>query len=369
MKSYCLIGDKLTAKSAKSLGSALTCVLGNKIGFCGDNSDFALFAVRNIAGGVKHCGGCAINFGVGFEAQAGFFVRHFGLDSLVFVSGGSSPFVSVYGADGRALDHEKEDEISRIAASGDFPCKRGGVVTEVDGGAAYYRQLICENESFENVSAAVHSRNALIKGCVNRVLVSLNGSVGGKTELFISPSGFNFSAVDENGKHYTNDKLQALLAYYHLLDGKSLTVPFSAPSLLDAAAEKGGAKVKRSFYGGEELWQTDSVFACTVLFSLMHRHGCGLASLASSIPQNFAKRTTVKSDCDLTSISDLLPCDDIVTDFNGGIFAKLKGGNLLIVPNCARGSFCIEVQAPNEEIAEEIIADTRDSLCLTSNGN
>lgn len=361
MKSFCVLNSPLSAAAGESMGKAATAVLGRKIGVLSDGNSAAAL---HIANGIKKSGGCAVLFDNCFESQLVFAVRHYLLDGLFFVDEKNS-LVTVYGSDARALSHYQEDELLKLTVENNMPDESGGEIINVILEYSYYKHLLDCAQSFENVCVNIRSSNHKISCLLNHALSALGGSAGSKVCFSLSESGFVLSAVDEKGKVYSHFQLMDVCTACEIRNGVFPTVNFFSAPCLDELAKARGFSLKRSFAGGDELWQRDAVFLAIRLMKYMSLYGCGLLALCENINSETVKRSSFSSKLSISDIADVIECEEMITDCNSGVFARAKQGNLLVTPYSRAGKYCIEVCAKNSETARELISSITSAACLT----
>ena len=360
MKSFCVLNSRLSAAAGESIGKAAVKVLGRKIGVFSREKNPC---VKSIARGIKKAGGCAVAFENCFESQLCFAALHFDLDGMFFV--GNNNLISVYNSSASAVTALQEDELSQLAAQNSLPDERGGEIISATLDDVYYKSLMNFSHSFENINVNIKCSDSSVAAVLKRVLYALGGSEGGKITFSLSSSGLVLSAVDETGRIHSHSVLYDACAACEVESGKDIEVPFFSSSQLEKFSEKSGAKIIRSFAGGNEIWQKDAVFLSARLMYHMAKCGCGLATLCNKLPATSVRRKNFSSSFTLSDIADVIECEEVVTDINGGVFAKSKQGNMLVTACSRAGKYCLEVQAADVETAQELAAVFTKAVCLT----
>ncbi len=355
MKSFCVLNKPLNKKTGAALGAAAVAALGNKIGFLHDGDARSAAVVSYLAKGVKSAGGAAVVFGCMNESSVSFLVRRFSLSGAFFVGG--AKLVSVYNSFGKPLSAYEEEHISSLVFSSETDKKQGGEIVEINPSDAYLRALLTAANSLEDISAAVESSNKNIKDTLISVLNLLGGYTGAKPRFFVSESGFCVSACDESGRVLTNEELVNICCVCAIKRGESLCVPFSAPRFLDELSAEHGVKLERSFGGGNELWQNDGLFLVAVLMNNMAEQGMGLSALYGLLPAVSHKRKSILIADELSHFADSIVCDELISDESGGIYMRMKQGEILFTPYRNSSKVCMEVLAANSETADELAAD------------
>ncbi len=362
MKSFCVLNSPLNAAAGESMGKAANAVLGRKIGIlCEKKSGSAGY----LAKGVKKGGGCAVVFNSCFESQLFFASRHYAFDGLFFVSGGKNCLVCVYGPDGSIISSLQEDEMAKLALSGDLPEEKGGNIIEASLCDAYYKNLLDFSQSFENIRVNIRSAAPDTAAPLKRALLALGGGIGGKICFSLSKSGLVLSAVDENGKVYSHSQLLDACTACEIENGNAQHTTFFAASYLDELAKSKDVKLVRSFAGGNAIWQKDATFLAARLMHYLSLYGCGLAAICEKLPQQSVSRKSFSSELNLSDIADIIECEEVITDCKSGVFARAEQGSLLVTPCSHAGKYCLEVQAANSETANELAALVTNAACLT----
>ncbi len=359
MKSFCVLNRVISAAAGESIGSAAAEVIGKKLGVLCCGSPAAFSAAKHIAKGIKKQGGCAVVFNNAFESQAVFAVEHFSLDGAFFIDGDKKCRISVYDSSARALCAEYEEEISLLAAQSKLGGHRGGAVIESDLNSVYYKKLLEKGESFFDVSVKIKSSSLAVKTTLVRALTALGGEHKGRAGFFISASGLCLSAADEYGKIYTDSQLLGVCTALAVNEKQELEIPFSLPEGLDTLAQDRGVRLRRSFNGGNELWQRDAVFLAARLMKYMSQNGVGLCEICRFLPESTVARRRFSSAMSINQIADTINCEQLVSD-GSSVYAKVKNANILLTPCSNSGGYCLEVQAADIETADEIALSLTD---------
>lgn len=361
MKSFCVLNSPLNAAAGESMGKAATAVLGKKIGIlCNKSSASSM----HLAKGIKKAGGCAVMFDGCFESQVAFAAQHYALDGLFYISEKNST-VTAYGSDARSLSALQEDELAKITLENSLPNVKGGEIINTALDDSYYKCLIENSHSFENVCVKINCSTPKVSVLLKRALFALGGGIGGKIKFSLSSSGLVLSAVDEKGRVYSHSQLLDACAACEIDNGKAPELTFFSSFFLDELAKKNAVILERSFVGGNELWQRDAVFLAARLMHYISLYGCGLAAVCDRLPRETVKRKNFSSALSLSDIADIIECEELVTDCDCGVFARAKNGNLLVIPCSGSGKYCLEVQASNSEIADELVSSLTAAVCLT----
>ncbi len=354
MKSFCVLNSVISSTAAESLGKAAVQVFGEKIAVLSNCA-----VGHSIAQGVKNAGGCALLFDACFESQIYFAAKHFSPDAIFFAEEKEKCSVTVYDSSALPVSPLLEEKISMAAIKSGEVSGNGDVI-DVDLSGVYYKELLGCAKSFEDINAAIISKNGSVKKLLSRAVLALGGTNYGKTKLCISPSGLVLSAVDENGKVHTHGELMAVCCACALENNEKISVPFTAAERIVSAAP-----LKLSFERGEELWQNDAVFLAAKLMGYMSSDGCGLAALCQKLIPQAVIRKSFSSQMNISDIADLLECDELITDNENAAFIKNPRGSIYITKNSRADRFCVEACAASAEIAQELALDAEKAVCLT----
>ena len=358
MKSFCVLNQTLGENTGRIIGSAVCAAMGKKIGIACSSDESSKLISSYLADGVVSLGGAALMFGCCNESRVAFLVHRYALSACFYVSG--DDYVTVCGADGKPVSAEDEKLISNLASS-ELSCEDGGSVTGINSDSAYFSSLVEVCGNLEDICADICCKNAELSSAACRAFAVAGGSFSSKPCFNISSSGACVSALDECGNVLTHENLVNICCVHNLMSSKALEVGFTAPRCLEKIAEQNSASLKRSFKGGNELWQNDGVFLVAELLSIMARKGEGLVTLASALPDYASFRRSVSCTLSADTVADLIVCDELVTDGESGIYARTHLGDVFITPCRSNGVYCMEIIAENRASACELA----DELCLT----
>lgn len=351
MKSF-LVLDKLQNDSDyERIGTAAFSMFHGRIGVAHGGGESAAHISSLIARGVAKIGGTAELFGCVNESRIPFLVYRYMLCAVFYVSGES--LVSVYGVDGNQLSGDLKEQLQCRAESYEELLSDGGNVIEVNSDSSYFSALIAAAESLEDTGVCIVSRNADIKNILCSVINCAGGDITAKPKLFLSASGCCVSAADERGNVIKHSSLLDICNVCHLETGADLTVPFSASSTLEVIAASSGAKLKRSFDGGSEIWHNDGLFLAVELLKNMSRYGMGLCSMLERVKASAVVRKNLQCDMNIYDIADIIPCDEMVTD-GKSIYARINGGQLLLTCSSMLGNYCMEAACADSETAADL---------------
>lgn len=358
MKSFCVLNQALNENAGKLVGSAVCAAMGKKIGIIHSADEQAGVTAGFLAAGISDSGGTAVMFGCCNESRVAFLTRRYALSACFYVSG--EAYISLYGADGKPVGSEEEKLISELVTS-DLMCEEVGSIVEVSSDLAYFSSLVEACGNLEDICADISCNNQSLSALIRRAFAVAGGTLFSKPRFFISRSGTCVSAFDERGGVHTHENLLSICCAHSLMSGQSVESGFTAPRCLDKIAESNSACLIRSFNGGSELWQNDGTFLVARILYLMAEKGQGLATLASVLPDYASSRRVVSSAFSSDDIADLIECNELITDRERRIYARMHDGEVLITPCRTNGTYCMEIIAQSRTAACELA----DELCLT----
>ena len=358
MKSFCVLNQKLNETTGRRIGSAVCAAMGKKIGVAHNADERSVLTASFLEKGIISSGGSALMFGQCNESRVAFLTERYALSACFYVSG--DDYITVCGADGKSVGAEVEKLISDLASS-ELPCEEAGGTAYINSDSAYLSSIVEVCGNLEDVCADIRCKNAELSASVRSAFAFSGGSFSSKPCFRISTSGACVSALDECGNILTHENLLNICCVHSLMSGKSVEVGFTAPCCLEKIAEQNSVSLKRSFKGGNELWQKDGVFLVAQVLSVMAEKGEGLVTLASSLPDYASFRRSVSCVLPADKLADIIECSEIITDGENGIYARTRLGDVLFTPCRSNRMYCMEVIANNRAAACELA----DELCLT----
>ncbi len=360
MKSFCVLNGPINQRLYEKIGASAVFAFGDRIGVAFADVGQADIASSYLCDGIVSAGGVAENFGIMNESRIPFLIRNYSLSAAFFVGGES--LVSVYAQDGRPLNVHQEKLMAELIASDDMSSEQAGIRLDINSDYAYQKALVNAAQSLNGVSADVLCSDNNLRSLIRSVMNLSGADISPKPRFFISRSGFGISAHDESGKVLKRENLLDICCVCHLESGQTLTVPFSASSSLESVASAHGAVLKRSFEGGNEPWQTDGVFLAVEVLRNMAVYGSGLSTLSDKLSGSFTLRKSFSCNMSPDDVADMIPCNEIVTDGEGSIYARHNSGNILLTRCRNLKSYCMEVSAADSETASELASEISAAL-------
>ena len=352
MKSFCVLNGPLNRRLYEKIGASAVCAFGDKIGVAFADVAQAETASSYLCDGIASAGGTAENFSIANESRILFLIKNYSLSAAFFVGGES--LVSVYSQYGRPLDAHQEKMMAELIASDDIPSEESGNQLDINSYYAYRKALVSAAQSLNGVNADVFCSDSNLRSLIRSVMSLAGADMSAKPRFYISRSGFGVSACDESGRVHCRDKLLDICCACNLKEGRSLTVPFSASPFLESVAESGGAVLKRSFDGGDAPWQTDGVFLVLEVLRNMAVYGSGLSTLSAVLSDSFTVRKNFSCNMNPDDVADMIPCNEILTDGIGKIYARHNSGNILLTRCRNLKNYCLEVSSADSETASEL---------------
>lgn len=351
MKSFCVLNEQQDDSTYERVGSAACELFSGKIGVACDGGDAAFRVISLVASGVAKSGRRAVDFGCINESRIPFLLLNYRLSAVIFVSCGF--FVRFYSVDSNQTESNIKELLSGLLSSDEVFLSDGGEVIDINSDLSYFSALLAAAESLEDTVSCIVSRNADIKGALCSVINRAGGDLASKPKLFLSASGLCVSAADEQGNILKHSNLLEICSVCHLETGADLTVPFYASPKLELIAASSGAKLKRSFDAGPEMWQNDGLFLAVELLKNMSRYGMGLCSMSKRVGTSAVVRKNLRCSMSVDALADIIPCEEMVTD-GRSIYARIGGGQVLLTHSAVHGSYCMEASCADSETAAEL---------------
>lgn len=164
------------------------------------------------------------------------------------------------------------------------------------------------------------------------------------------------------------DRVLAICCVINFENGKDVALPYNAPRIVEALAEKYGRKVYRYLscpaddsdkearcVSSSQMWLRDGIMMGIGILSYMKQNNVSLAQLNERIPQfaMIVKNVEIKS-----TVSDAFKKLNQQIKADGeGVLLSRQNGNLLITPTKRGRSLKVYAEAVNSETAEELFAD------------
>lgn len=367
-------GVEMTPEFCARIGSAtgsLKCGERIGVGSVGGKAAKALKAA--FISGALSTGAHVWDFGQILESVMAFAVNYCGLEISAYISGGSVCSIKMLGSGGLPIGRQLERELEGYLNRGEFKrCTYSDYkdITDMDGIKLIYQQTLYSMAPF-----GLSSMQARV-GCLNKegerlfedTLARLGCDTSKGMMLNLSPDGISLSINDPSTGYIPADRVLAICCLINFEEGKDVALPYSAPRVVEALAEKYGRKVYRYLscpaddsdkearcVSSSQMWLRDGIMMGIGILSYLKQNSVSLAELNEKIPQ-FAmvvKNVEIKS-----SVSDAFKKLNQQIKADGeGVLLRRENGNLLITPTKRGEALKVYAEAVNTEIAEELFAD------------
>lgn len=369
-------GVDMTAEKCGLIGSAAgSTSYGGKVGIACDGKPLSRAMLMSLAGGLLSVGSRVWSFDDCLMPQLYFYTSYCSLDSGIYVSSEENKIsLSIFAQGGLSIPATVRREIERRITDRSFKvcdhnnCKNLADMSGV--GIMYQRALLGQcRDGLEGTSVHLKSPNEKIAMILHDALSRLGGKSGGNTVITVSDNGLSLTACENGGEVLGTQTILAICCMYEAKTGHDIAIPFDAPSVIDAVAEKYSRRVYRylsnpssaeshtvSELAKEQLWARDALFLCFRLLGVMAASGMSLTELKDSLPKYSTVNKTAKFSSPFYELYTVF--GDISPSFGTGgegVEIRLENARAIIIPETADGSLKI--------ISESISAETAESLC------
>ncbi len=361
-------GADMTASLCLSLGAALT-NSARTLGIASSGACAGLLA-RSLETGFTSGGGQSVILDAGFEAQAAFGARMYGLDMTVFLSY-DSDYVSIRFFDslGLPLDREAERAIEAAIIRGDEFCVPEGDMAEPRMLAGLPEAHLAVAMTFAGGKAGgvgVQGTDEAARTLERALGVFAVPTKGNRAAFRVSGDGFSFSAVDEKGGSIPEQRMLAMLCMLEFESGReTIALPYDAPATIDRIASRYGARVlrlerdrdARALYA-KDLHLRDAVIGAAYISNILATRGCTLFELNARLPRFTTYSIELELSGDRGDVMRAL-CDEAGAgrELFEGLRVNGGGGWVHVFPCISRRALKIVGEGANMEAAAELCLD------------
>lgn len=376
-------GIELSPDRCSLIGAALgSTSVGKKVGIAHDGKPLSKAMLMCVAGGLLSVGSRVWSFEDCLIPQLYFYTSYCSLDCGVYASSkGDDVKITLFSAGGLSVSSAVRREIERRITDRTFlvcngkQCKN---IADMSGvGLMYQRELLNQcRGGLEGMRVSIECENDRIKMLLNDVLHRLGGKNGGETVFTVSPDGLSLTAKGVQGETMGTETLLAICCMFEAMSGNDIAVPFDAPAVIDAVAEKYNHKAfrylsapsvkedKKTFeLASSQLWARDGLFLCFRLLGIMQSTGMSLDELKGSLPKYNTVRRTVGSTvpfCELYKVFGSL--SPSIGTGGEGIEIRLDNARAVILPLAGGKSLKIIAESVNSETAQSLCDDIIERL-------
>ncbi len=367
-------GVELTPELCAKIGSAAgSAQKKQSIGICCSNNTASKALKQAIASGILSTGCNAVDLGETYFSKFLFGVSMCDLPLSIYIDGGMRTSIKLVTKDGlpavrateRAIEgHLVRGEYSRCGFK-DF----GEINSFSDFGVIYKNKLVNElSQKAAGISVSLKAADSEIDKIFSDALFSAGYKKGEDIRLHIDSTGQRLTAYTKETGYVFYEKLLALCCKIEFESGNDVSVPFSAPRIIDTIAGEYGRNVYRYMdcpadssdkkarsFAGKEMFIKDALFMSAKILSYLSKKELRLCDAIAEIP-------------DFVVISRAVPCNGNPGRLIKGLSAaSSKGGQItegvvinqdngiLLVRPLKRGTgIKIFAEAFNTEIAHEL---------------
>lgn len=363
------------AKVGMAAGS-LSC--GGRVGVAAAGGRAAKAMKAALTAGLLSTGAHVWDFGEIMESQMAFAVSFCGLKAAVYITGGPTCSIRLLGEGGlpagRALERELEGHLRR----GEFArCAWNSYqdVADMDGMKLLYQQELyaCAPGGLAGMSARVNCAGRAEERLFADLLARLGCELGEGPTFNLSRSGTRLAISDRQAGYIHPDQVLCMCCIMEFEAGQDVALPFAAPRMIDALAEKYGRRVRR-FYtcpadgadrdarqqAAGQLWLRDGMMMALRILEHMKRTGETLAHMAAKVPKFATVLHTVEVPSSVAGALSRLPGRP--EQAGEGVRMQLGEGVLLVTPDKRGRRLRLLAEAASSEIAEELCAEVQAAL-------
>ena len=315
--------SQFTVSDAARLGQAVASLPGmRRIGVGNDGSRGAQVYAELCSAGVRTCGVLCYEFGESFKAQSFFYAAYCALDAYLFFSSTDDTVVcAFFGRNGAPFGAQEARAVNNNFCYSAFafssPAETGERFRMQLLSAAYGAALRkTAGGSLRGMSVGVACEKPFPAETLRGFLLKAGARQGGGLQFLLSEDGTDLYCVEKE-RFFSADRLRAALSELDFAEGRDVTVPEDAPSMLETVAKRYGRNVRRLYEnagpqtaGAEELlgslYHFDAVFLCAKLLGVLLRSRGTVAGLVGDEKSFFVRRKVIEIDCPPSQVRDRL---------------------------------------------------------------
>lgn len=375
------VGVELTPSLLTRLGSAIGSASGKcTIGIACCEHGTARALKMALVSGIQSTGSSVVDFGEIYRSLFHFCLFYTAGKLGIYISCSSRQnTVQIMDTCALGCSRELERKIEGLLSRGEFvksDLLHFGDYLNMQGMQILYAKELLRHAPYglNGLHAQMESSNPLIKSLMLRTLQSLGCDTESGMKITISQDGMNWDISDKETGSLNHEHLFCMLAYIELEKGHEISVPFTAPRVLEQISSSIGGAVLRYYtcptgasdskareLAAEQMYFRDALIACIRLLSYLKTSGKSLSDLFSQIPP-FQTIQSEITDIDLPiKMMQEIRNQGAATDGEGLILTNPLG-IALIQPDKLGHRIKILAEAASSETAQEICADVLASL-------
>lgn len=374
-------GVEVTAEISARIGACVgSCKAGKRVGIACDAQKGAQAITFGLMSGLLSVGSHVWNFGECFEAQLSFFTSFCGLGVGLFVTGGEKAGIRICGEGGLPVSRGLERELEARFSKGEF--NRCGSENCRDVSDMSSIQMMYQQELCRMAPGGLLGQSARVQ-CANDRITMLLGDCLGRLEckqgdliLHVNRHGTKLSVSTPETGLVDYDRLLAVCTLYELQSGHDVALPYDAPHLLNALAQRYERRILRYLVSpadnsdararavsASQIWVRDGLFMAVKLLSILKERGMSLRQLLAELPDFSVARQVIEVDIRPSRLAELLAAGgEEVTNAQEGLTLSRREGSLLITPTHSGKRLRLMAEAASMEAAEELCAEIGEKL-------
>ena len=365
----------LSAQLCLHLGAAIGSIPAcKKAGVACDGTNAGKAMLLALQAGMLSAGGHVWDFGECFVSQLSYCTAFCGLSVGVFVQGGASPQIRIFGEGGLSVPRTLEREIETRIRRREFNHCLGEQCRDVADMRSirlmYARELYRQAPlGLRGIEASVHSPNAPIALLTEDTLLKAGCARAQFPQFRISHDGTHAEAVTQT-QTVPFEKLLAICAMHTLESGLDIALPYDAPSAIDTLAAQYGRRVHRYVsaptddrdeaarrLAARQLFLRDGLYMTVRVLSVMKERSLSLDALCAMTPDFYVQKKTFAVSFSPAKLHALFGAgEDTSSPVREGITLRRGNGRLLITPDRSGNALHVLAEAASMETASEMCA-------------
>lgn len=370
-------GIEVTPEKCSLIGAAVgSTAYGKKVAVACDGNPLSRAMLMCLSGGLLSVGSRVWSFEDCLMPQLYFYTSYCSLSSGIFISAENDSIrVNFFSQGGLSIPCTVRREIERritersFSVCGSGQCK---ILADMSGvGLMYQRELVAQcPDGLSGMRALIKSPNDKITMLLTDCFYRLGGKAGDGIAFTVSGDGLSLTA-SESGEVLGTETLLAVCCMYEAMSGNDIAVPFDAPAVIDAVAEKYSRSVYRYLSAPSEkepdsvaqtaqkqLWARDALLLCMKLLNIISSTGMSLSELKNRLPKYSTVTKTVGFSEPFYELYKVLGTFSPVfgTD-SEGIEIRRADSRAVIIPRLSNHTLRIIADSVSEETAEGLCDD------------
>ena len=365
----------LTSQLCLQLGAAIGSIPScKKAGVACDGSNAGKAMLLAMQAGILSAGGHVWDFGACFVSQLSYCTAFCGLPVGVFIRGGDTPQIRIFGEGGLSVPRSLEREIETRMRRQEFNrCLSTQCRDVADMGSIrlmYARELFRQAPiGLRGVQGSIQCANPAVSQLLEDTLLKAGYSRAQFPQFCISDDGTRVDAVTAT-QSVPFDKLLAVCAMHTLESGLDIALPYDAPAAMDTLAAQYGRRVYRYVsapvddsdeaarrLAARQIFLRDGLYMTVRVLSILKERELSLDALCTLAPDFYVERKTYTISFSPARLHALFGAgDDVSAPVREGITLRHGDGRLLITPDRSGSALHVLAEAGSMEAASEMCA-------------